>query len=201
MYRRQGTQIGLESRFCRACSVCGAINPNTEPAYGCPECGDGGTLSWYGGEIPDVCPSCGDGKLELMTENACANCGEGEVEELEIITCPWCGEERPKGAYHPCRQAPRPSYESRVDGRKKWTPARKGKMAYVRLECRAKEDKVNYAFGYCEGWQKKVERYFQAGETTQFAECLECAVRYRGPGHVLVEKVEDYAHQTRLKTE
>ena len=99
-WRTEPKQLSLE-RPKRICLVCRTIDPPTEPAYGCPECGDGGTVSWYGGVIPEVCPSCGDGELELVTENACAECGQGEVEEREIYPCPHCGEIRlSKYAYH-----------------------------------------------------------------------------------------------------
>ena len=95
----------------RVCPACRTIDPPTEPAYGCPECGEGDTLSALGGEVPEVCPWCGEGKLELVTEHACAECGHGEVEEREVYTCPYCGEIRlSKYEYHPCPKRPRISW-------------------------------------------------------------------------------------------
>jgi len=82
--------MGLD-RPRRICLACHALDPPTESAYGCSNCGEAATLSQLGGAVPEVCPWCGDGKLELMTEDACAECGQGMVEEREVYTCPTAG--------------------------------------------------------------------------------------------------------------
>jgi hypothetical protein len=81
-WREQPKQLSLVTERRRVCPVCRTFDPPTEPAYGCPECGEGATLSELGDSVPELCPWCGDGKPEVVTENACAECRQGEVEPL-----------------------------------------------------------------------------------------------------------------------
>ena len=196
----QSKQLSLDSERRMACLACRSIDPPTEPAYGCPECGEGATLSWYGGTIPDVCPACGDGKLELITDSACALCGEGEVEEREILRCPYCGYIRfSKHEYHSCPNRPFIPSGVRVDREMKWTPGGDGKVVYLRLECRAKEDRVRVNGKYCPGWRKLVER-FHAGNKEVFKDCFFCAYGWGdNPGRIEAVETDPYPYQEILR--
>jgi len=200
-WREEPKQLSLDSQRHRVCLVCRTLEPLTEPAYGCPECGDGGTLSWYGGEIPEACPSCGEGKLELITENACGECGQGEVEEREVFPCPYCGEIRLYPyEYHPCPNRPTQSEGMRPYREGVWTPGGEGKVAYLRLECRAKEERVKVNNRFCPGWRKLVERYY-AGDKDAFRDCVFCAFYPSvNPGKVEATGTEPYLHQTAFIT-
>jgi hypothetical protein len=199
-YREQTSQLSLDSECSRICLSCRALDPPTEPAYGCPECGEGRTLSAYGGEIPDVCPSCGDGKPELVTDSACALCGEGEVEEREILRCIYCGYIRlSKHEYHMCRNRPVPKHLSTITADRGWTPGSDNKAVYLRLECRAKEDRVRVNGRFCIGWRKLVER-FMAGRRDVFRECVMCAYGWGdNPARIEAVEVEPYPYQEIFK--
>jgi hypothetical protein len=201
VYRwEQSKQLSLDCERKHVCLACRTLDPPTEPAYGCPECGEGATLSWYGGEIPEVCPACGDGKLELITDSACALCGEGEVEEREIIRCPDCGYIRlSKFEYHSCPNRTiqvRSTMVSRDNG---WTPGADGKVVYLRLECRAREDRVRVNGRICPGWRKLVER-FKVGNKDAFKDCVFCAYGWGdNPGRIEAIDTEPYPYQEVLK--
>jgi len=194
-WRPEHKQLSLEKPR-RVCPACRTLDPPTEPAYGCPECGMGDTLSALGGEVPEVCPWCGDGKLELVTENACAECGQGEVEEREVYPCPHCGEMRlSKYEYHPCPARPRPEPAGPAQT---WTEGDGGKVAYLRLECRAREERVKVNGRLCPGWGKLVED-FHAGDKDAFRHCVFCAYGWgRNPGRVEATGTEAYPYQTRF---
>lgn len=199
---RYPKQLSLDGTIARICLVCHAVNPPVEPAYGCPECGMGDTLSQFeDSKVPEVCPWCEDGKLELVVENACALCHEGTVEETEVVRCYWCGDLIPKSQYHKCPKKPSNSDKpDATDQSYKWTPGERGKVASIRLECTAKEERVRVMNGkYCEGWTMKVERFKEARETRQFEECLMCALREEFPGIAIAVDVEDYEFQLRMK--
>ena len=139
-WQEQPKQLSLDTERRKVCPVCRTFDPPTEPAYGCPECGEGATLSHLGDPVPEVCPWCGDGKLELVTENACAECRQGEVEEREVFPCPYCGHIRlSQYEYHLCPNRPKEQALGTDRGRQ-WTEGGKGKVAYLRLECRAKRE-------------------------------------------------------------
>ena len=198
-WRDQPKQLGLNINRQRICPACRAIDPPTEPAYGCPECGEGGTLCELGGSVPEVCPWCGDGKLELITEDACGVCGQTEMVETEVFICPWCGEVvLPRYERHGCPNRPRPQAEPE-DIKEKWTEGGDGKVAYLRLECRAKEERVRVMGSLCPGWRKLVER-FEAGDKEAFRPCAFCAYGWgKSPGRLKAIEVEPYPHQTALK--
>ena len=200
MYSWESRQLSLDSERKRVCLACRTIDPPTEPAYGCPECGEGATLSWYGGEIPDVCPACGDGKLELITDSACALCGEGEVEEREILRCPYCGYIRlSKMEYHLCPNRPYKPSAAMASWERGWTPGDGGKVVYLRLECRAKQDRVRVNGRRCPGWRKLVER-FQAGDKGVFKDCFFCAYGWGdNPGRIEAMETEPYPYQEMFK--
>ena len=191
-------QVGMEKPR-RICPACRTLDPPTEPAYGCPECGEGATLSQLGGEVPEVCPWCGDGKLELVTEDACAVCGNGIVEEREVYTCPWCeGVFRGKWDHQVCeKRPPDPDRPERPD----WTPGGEGKVVHLRLTCRAQEDRPRIWGTRCKmGWRERVTRYL-AGEMGAFDECIvRCAPwGEHSASLVEVESVEPYLHQVSMK--
>lgn len=72
-------------------------------------------------------------------------------------------------------------------------------MAHVRLECRAKEEKVKVNGRYCPGWRKLVER-FEAGDKDAFRDCIFCAYGWgQNPGKIEATGVEPYPHQTSFK--
>ena len=198
-WQPQHKQLSLERPRC-ICPVCRTIDPATEPAYGCPECGEGDTLSNLDGEVPETCPWCGEGKLELVTQNACAECGQGEVEEREVYPCPYCGEIRlSKYEYHPCPA--RPKAEPVGTGRG-WTEGGEGgqggKVAYLRLECRAREERVKVNGRLCPGWRKLVEDYY-AGDRDAFRHCVLCAYGWgRNPGGVEATGTEPYPYQVKF---
>jgi len=198
-WREQPKQLGLLTERRRVCPVCRIFDPTAEPAYGCPECGMGDTLSALGGEIPEVCPWCGDGELELVTDSACGECGQGEVEEREVFPCPYCGHVRlSQYEYHLCPNRPK-EQEPGVTRGKGWTDGGEGKVAYLRLECRAKEERVRVNGRLCPGWRYLVERY-EAGDREAFKGCLFCAYGWgQNPGIVEATEVEPYLHQTILK--
>jgi len=200
VYSWESRQLSLDSERKRVCLACRTIDPPTEPAYGCPECGEGATLSWYGGEIPDVCPACGDGKLELITDSACALCGEGEVEEREILRCPYCGYIRlSKMEYHLCPNRPYKPSAAMASWERGWTPGDGGKVVYLRLECRAKQDRVRVNGRRCPGWRKLVER-FQAGDKGVFKDCFFCAYGWGdNPGRIEAMETEPYPYQEMFK--
>ena len=200
MYSWESRQLSLDSERKLVCLACRAIDPPIEPAYGCPECGEGATLSWYGGEIPDVCPACGDGKLEFITESACALCGSGEVEVREILRCPYCGYIRlSRMEYHSCPNRPYTPSVSGASRERGWTPGGEGKVVYLRLECKAKEDRVRVNGRYCPGWRKLVER-FQAGDKGVFKDCFFCAYGWGdNPGCIEATETEPYPYQETLK--
>ena len=197
-WREQPKQISLDGHR-RVCLFCRTLDPPTEPAYGCPECGEGETLSYFGGTIPEVCPVCGDGKLELVTENACAECGQGDVEEREVYPCPNCGEIRlSRYEYHLCPNRPRVE-EFGLPRGKEWTEGGEDKVAYLRLECRAKENRVKVNGRFCPGWRKLVER-FEAGDKDAFRVCIFCTYGWdRNPGKLEATGTEPYQHQTSFK--
>ncbi len=199
-WREEPKQTSLDSERRRVCPVCRTLDPPTEPAYGCPECGYGATLSQLGGEIPEVCPSCDEGKLELITEHACAECGEGEVEEREVYPCPHCGHIRlSKYDYHPCPNRPRQSEGIKSYREGDWTPGGKGKVAYLRLECRAKEERVKVGGRFCPGWRKVVER-FHGGDNNAFMNCISCAMFSRiNPGKVEATGTDPWVYQTAIR--
>jgi len=198
-WREQPKQLGLLTERRRVCPVCRTFDPPTEPAYGCPECGMGDTLSALGGEIPEVCPWCGDGELELVSDIACGECGQGEVEEREVFPCPYCGHVRlSQHEYHLCPNRPK-EQEPSITRSKGWTDGGEGKVAYLRLECRAKEERVKVNGRLCPGWRYLVERY-EAGDREAFKGCLFCAYGWgQNPGIVEATEVEPYLHQTILK--
>jgi hypothetical protein len=200
VYSWESRQLSLDSERKLVCLACRAIDPPIEPAYGCPECGEGATLSWYGGEIPELCPSCGDGKLELITDSACALCGEGEVEVREILRCPYCGYIRlSQMEYHSCPNRPYTPSVSGASRERGWTPGGEGKAVYLRLECRAKEDRVRVNGKYCTGWRKLVER-FKAGDREAFKGCFFCAYGWGdNPGRIEATETEPYPYQETLK--
>jgi hypothetical protein len=200
VYSWESRQLSLDSERKLVCLACRAIDPPIEPAYGCPECGEGATLSWYGGEIPELCPSCGDGKLELITDSACALCGEGEVEVREILCCPYCGYIRlSQMEYHSCPNRPYTPSVSGASRERGWTPGGEGKAVYLRLECRAKEDRVRVNGRRCPGWRKLVER-FQAGDKGVFKDCFFCAYGWGdNPGRIEAIETEPYPYQETLK--
>ena len=197
----QPKQLSLDSQRHRVCLACRTLDPPTEPAYGCPECRDGGTLDYYDGEIPKVCPSYGEGKLELITESACGECGQGEIEDRDVYPCPYCGHIRLSTYdYHSCPNRPRDVVVVATERRDTWTPqSGEGKVAYLRLECRAKEERVKVNGRFCPGWRRLVERYY-AGDKDAFRDCIFCAYGWgRNPGVVEATGTEPYAHQTVLK--
>ena len=199
-WREQPKQLSLDSRRCLVCPACRTLDPPTEPAYGCPECGEGETLSYFGGEIPEVCPWCGDGKLELITKSACALCGQGEVEERDVYPYPYCEYIRLSSyEYHPCPNRPTQS-EGVKPKEGVWTPGGDGKVAYLRLECRAREERVKVNGRLCPGWRKLVERYY-AGDKDAFKQCaLSCAYGWgQNPGKVEATGIEPYLYQTVFK--
>ena len=125
----------------RICPACRTLDPPTEPAYGCPECGMRATISELDGEVPELCPWCGDGKLKLVTEVACGECGQGEVQEREVYPCLYCGEIRiSQYERHSCPR--RPSKLPASKRNNEWTLGAWGKVAYLRLKCRAGEERV-----------------------------------------------------------
>lgn len=199
-WREQPKQLSLDTERRRVCPVCRTLDPPTEPAYGCPECGEGGTLSELGDPVPELCPWCGEGKLEMVAENACAECRQGEVEEREVFPCPYCGHIRlSKYEYHPCPNRPSQSEGMKPYREGVWTPGGNGKVAYLRLECRAKEEQVKVNGRRCPGWRYLVERY-EAGDREAFKGCLFCAYGWgQNPGTVEATGVEPYPHQTVLK--
>jgi DNA-directed RNA polymerase subunit RPC12/RpoP len=199
-WREESKQPSLDSECRRLCLACRTLDPPTEPAYGCPECGEGATLSRYGGEIPDVCPACGDGKLELITESACALCGEGEVEEREIIRCPYCGYIRlSKHEYHSCPSRPVQARATTLQKDMGWTPGGDGKGVYLRLECRAREDRVKVNGRFCPGWRRLVER-FHGGNKDAFKDCVLCAYGWgNNPGRIEAMETEPYPYQEMFK--
>jgi len=198
-WREQPKQLNLVTERRRVCPACRTFDPPTEPAYGCPECREGATLSQLGDPIPELCPWCGDGNLELMTENACGECGRGEVEVREVFPCPYCGHIRlSQYEYHLCPNRPKEQVLG-IDRGKGWTGGGKGKVAYLRLECRAEEERVKVNGRLCRGWRNLVERY-EAGDKEAFKDCLFCAYGWgRNPGTVEATGVEPYPHQTALK--
>ena len=198
-WQEQPKQLSLLTERRRICPVCRTFDPPTEPAYGCPECGEGATLSELGDPVPELCPWCGDGKLELVTENACAECGQGEVEEREVLPCPYCGHVRlSRYEYHLCPNRPKEQALATDRGRQ-WTEGSKGKVAYLRLECRAREERVKVNGRLCPGWRYLVERY-EAGDKEAFKNCLFCTYGWgQNPGTVEATDVEPYPHQTVLK--
>jgi len=199
-YGEQTSQLSLDCECRRICLSCRTLDPPTEPAYGCPQCGEGQTLSAYGGEIPDVCPACGDGELELVTNSACALCREGEVEEHEILRCSYCGYIRlSKHEYHSCRNRPISNRVSITAGDKGWTPGNDSKAVYLRLECRAKEDRVRVNGRFCIGWRKLVER-FMAGKKDAFRDCVMCTYGWGdNPGRIEAMETEPYPYQEIFK--
>ena len=198
-WQEQPKQLRLDTEWRKVCPICRTFDPPTEPAYGCPECGEGATLSQLGDPVPELCPWCGDGKLELVTENACAECGQGEVEEREVFPCPYCGHVRlSRYEYHLCPNRPKEQILG-IDRGKQWTEEGKGKVAYLRLQCRAKEERVKVNGRLCPGWRYLVERY-EAGDEEAFKNCLFCAYGWgQNPGKVEATGVEPYPHQTVLK--
>ncbi len=134
-----------------------------------------------------------------MTENACGACGQGEVEEREVFPCPYCGHIRlSRYEYHLCPNRPKEQVLEIPRGRG-WTEGGKSKVAYLRLECRAKEERVKVNGRLCPGWRTLVERY-QAGDKEAFKNCLFCAYGWgQNPGTVEATGVDPYPHQTVLK--
>lgn len=197
-WQPQHEQLSLEKPRC-ICPACRTIDPPTEPAYGCPECGMGETLSALGGEIPEVCPWCGDGKLELVTDDACAECRQGEVEEREIYPCPYCGDIRlSKYEYHLCPARPR---AEPVVPAQAWTEGNGTKVAYLRLECKAREEQVKVNGRLCPGWRKIVED-FHAGDRDAFRRCVFCSYSWgRNPGRLEGTGTEPYPYQRKLPLE
>ena len=202
MYRWQSSpgQLSLDCERRRVCLACRAVDPPTEPAYGCPECGEGGTLSQYGGSIPGVCPACGDGRLEHITDSACALCGQGEVEERDIYRCPYCGYVRlSRHEYHSCPNRPFIPSGARAGRETGWTPGGNGKAVYLRLECRAREDRVRVNGRICPGWRRLVER-FHAGDRDAFRHCVLCAYGWGdNPGRIEAVETEPYPYQETLR--
>ena len=196
----QPKQLSLDSRRRLVCLACRTLDPPTEPAYGCPECGMGETLSHFSGEVPEVCPWCGDGKLEVITESACGECGQGEVEEREVYPCPYCGHIRlSQYEYHPCPNRPSQSEGIKPYREGVWTPGGDGKVAYLRLECRASQERVKVNGRLCPGWRKLVERFY-AGDKDAFRDCIFCAYGWgQNPGKLAATGTEPYPHQTVFK--
>ena len=147
-----------------------------------------------------ICPACEEGKLERgEVDNACALCHEGFVERVEFKTCPYCGESYPKNGwqygyyYHTCPKKPKREYRST-----EWVAGGEGKVAYLTLECRAKYDRSKVSNQFCEGWLKKVERYY-AGNKDAFSECIHrCGYYHGNPAKIEVVNIEPYEHQKAL---
>jgi len=201
-YRERPKQLSIEKPR-RICPACRTLDPPTESAYGCPECGKATTLSEFGGEVPEVCPWCGDGKLEKVTDDACAVCGRAEVEEREVYTCPWCEriclDKLELQNHQPmCPKRPqRPEREERPD----WTPGGEGKVIHLRLTCRGREDRPRIWGTRCKmAWHERVARY-AAGDKHAFDDCIFRCAPWKGRMAALVEveSVEPYMHQVSLK--
>ncbi|MFQ5925799.1 MAG: hypothetical protein ACE5IE_07415, partial [Dehalococcoidia bacterium] len=74
-----------------------------------------------------------------------------------------------------------------------------GKVAYLRLECRAKEERVKVNNRFCPGWCKVVERFW-AGDKDAFRDCVFCAFYpLVNPGKLEATGTEPYVHQTMFK--
>lgn len=201
MWQGSPKQLDME-RPRRVCPACKAFDPPIQPAYGCPECGEGGVAA-DGWEPGKPCPSCGADAVGLATEEACAFCGQAEVEELKVKTCDWCGAvlvwQSYHWEYHNCPKAPRSQYQA--VSRKDWTQGGQEKVAFLRLTCRAQEQRVKINGRFCQGWQRAVEEW-HAGNKDAFKECFVCAVTWgRNPGAVEATGVEPYTHQTRIQLE
>lgn len=198
-WKEQPKQLALERK--RVCGYCHRLDPPTEPAYGCPECGEGAIQSQLpeGSEPEGKCPWCGEGVLEKVTEDACSLCGQGEVGETEVQTCDYCGGASPRGVFHYCPKRPREEAPARPS-KPAWTEGEGGKRALFQLECRAQEERVNTGWMRrpCPGWQRAVERYHD-GDKGAFRECLECALQWpSSPGQLTTLQVEPYTHQLRM---
>lgn len=196
-WERRAKQLHLDTKKRRICESCRTIDPPTEAAWGCPECGYGATVSELGGEVPKVCPQCSDGEMELITESACAECCQGEVEEREVYPCPYCSHLKiSQYEYHSCPNRPREGQQVTIS-KPDWTPG-EGKVAYLRIECRAKEERVRVNGRRCQGWRSAVER-FEAGDKDAFRDCLTCFIAWgRNPARVEATEVDFYPHQASM---
>ena len=197
-HRECPKQLSMEKPQ-RICPACRTLDPPTEPAYGCPECGEGATLSQLDGEVPEVCPWCGDGKLEKVSDDACAVCCNGEVVEKVLYICPWCGGVFLNKYEHQfCEKRPQQPRPERPD----WTPGGAGKVIHLRLTCRAREDRARIFGRRCSmAWHERVTRY-AAGDKHAFDDCIFRCAPWHGRMAALVEleSVEPYMHQVSLKT-
>ncbi len=192
------TQLRLGSQHRWVCLACRAIDPPTEPAYSCPECGQGATLSELGAELPKVCPWCGDGELEEVCVVACAVCKEGEVVEEDVNICDECGDVYFLDETHNCGE--KPTKSEAPPEKVRWSLGADSKVASLRLECFAKQERVTGIVGIgggCPGWQKAVQRY-EAGDGNAFTACVKCALQVGEPGMLTAAKVEPFLHQKAL---
>jgi hypothetical protein len=71
-------------------------------------------------------------------------------------------------------------------------------VAYLRLECRAKEERVKVGGRFCPGWRRVVER-FHSGDNDAFRDCISCAMFSRiNPGKVVATGTEPWVYQTSI---
>jgi len=117
------------------------------------------------------------------------------VEEHEVYPCPHCEHIRlSQHEYHLCPNRPRVEVKDLYT--QDWTAGNGDKVAYLRLTCRAAENRVKVEGRYCPGWKKLVER-FHEGDKTAFNDCVKVCARWgaHNPAHVEAADVEFYIYQ------